>query len=97
VLGAGIVYLLFSFLRRAEAPPAFSLSDLVGRSGRVSVGIPAGRNGSVLLTYEGASHDLRATSETDIPAGRLVSVTDVVGGTLIVRPLAPATEGEPDA
>jgi membrane protein implicated in regulation of membrane protease activity len=97
VLGAGIVYLLFSFLRRAEAPPAFSLSDLVGRSGRVSVGIPAGRNGSVLLTYEGASHDLRATSETEIPAGRLVSVTDVVGGTLIVRPLAPATEGEPDA
>ena len=97
VLGAGLVYLLFSFLRRAEAPQAFSLSDLVGRTGRVTVGIPAGRNGSVLLTYEGSSHDLTATGESDMSAGTIVTVTDVVGGTLIVRPLNPAPGGESDA
>jgi membrane protein implicated in regulation of membrane protease activity len=97
VLGAGIVYLLFSFLRRAEAPQAFNLSNLVGRTGRVTVGIPAGRNGSVLLSYEGASHDLTATGETDMSAGTIVTVTDVVGGTLIVRPLNPAAGGKTDA
>jgi membrane protein implicated in regulation of membrane protease activity len=97
ILGAGLVYALFSILRRAEAPDAFSLSDLVGRSGRVSVGIPAGRNGSVLISYEGSSHDLRATSSVDVPPGTVVSVTDVVGGTLIVQPLVPASEGESNA
>lgn len=97
VLGAGIVFLLFTFLRRAEAPQAFSLSDLVGRTGRVTVGIPAGRNGSVLLTFEGASHDLTATSDADISAGTVVTVADVVGGTLIVRPLTPASGGETHA
>jgi membrane protein implicated in regulation of membrane protease activity len=85
VAGAGIVYVIFSFLRRAEAPVAFSLSDMIGRTGRVTVGIPAGRNGSVLLSYGGASHELTATAETEIPAGSTVTITDVVGGTLIVR------------
>ncbi|MGH2427967.1 MAG: NfeD family protein [Candidatus Limnocylindria bacterium] len=88
--GAGLVYVIFSFLRRAEAPEAFSLHDLVGRTARVSVGIPAGRNGSVFLTYAGASHDLTATAEVDVPAGTIVTVSDVVGGTLIVRANAPA-------
>ncbi len=97
LLGAGVVFLLFSILRRAEAPQAFNLADLVGRSGRISVGIPAGRNGSVLLSYGGASHDLTATADRDISAGTLVSVTDVVGGTLIVKPLTAATGGETDA
>jgi membrane protein implicated in regulation of membrane protease activity len=97
LLGAGIVFLLFSVLRRAEAPQAFSLSDLVGRSGRVSVTIPAGRNGSVLLSYGGSSLDLTATAEADVSAGTLVTVTDVVGGILIVRPIVPGTLGEPDA
>jgi membrane protein implicated in regulation of membrane protease activity len=96
-LGAGIVYALFALLRRAEAPQAFSLSDLVGRSGRVTVGILAGRNGSVLVSYEGSSHDLIATASVDVPAGSVVSVTDVVAGTLIVKPLVAANEGESNA
>ena len=87
-LGAGVVFALFSLLRRAEAPQAFSLDDLVGRHGRVTVGIAAGHNGSVLLSYGGSSHDLTATSGVDIPPGTVVAVTEVVGGTLLVRPLA---------
>lgn len=94
ILGTVVVYLLFSVLRRAEAPQAFSLSDLVGRSGRVTVGIRAGRNGSVLLTYGGASHELTATSDADVVAGTVVNVTDVVGGTLIVTPLIAASGGD---
>lgn len=92
--GAGVVFALFGFLKRAEAPQAFSLSDLVGHSGRVTVGIAAGRNGSVLLSHAGASHELTATADVDVSVGSIVAVTDVVGGTLIVRPAAPVP-GEP--
>jgi membrane protein implicated in regulation of membrane protease activity len=85
LLGAGIVYALFSLLRRAEAPEAFSLRDLVGRTGRVTVGIPVGRNGSVMVSHGGASNDLTATADEAIPAGATVTVVDVVGGTLVVQ------------
>ena len=95
--GAGIVFLLFSARRRAEAPQAFSLTDLVGRTGRVSVGIRANRNGSVLLSYGGASYDLTATAAVDVPAGAAVTVIEVTGGTLIVRPLDAAQGGATNA
>ena len=95
--GAGLVYVIFSFLRRAEAPQAFSLSDMVGRHGRVTVGIPAGRNGSVILSYGGASHELTATADVQIAAGSTVTITEVVGGTLIVRRLGADEGGRSDA
>lgn len=99
VVGAGVVTVMFSFLRRAEAPPAFSLGELVGQRGRVSVTIAAGRTGSVLLSYGGNTHDLSATSELDIPAGTLVAVTDVAGSILVVTPAAVAAgeKGTSDA
>lgn len=93
--GAAIVYALFSILRRAEAPDAFSLRDLVGRNGRVTVGIPAGRNGSVLVSHGGASDEITATADADIAAGTTVTVVDVVAGTLIVRPLGRDSGGDP--
>ena len=96
-LGAGIVYTLFSFLRRAEGPEAFSLADLVGQVGRVSVGIPAGRSGTVLLSYAGESHNLTATAETDIPAGTPVTVTAVAGSTLFVERLERTDASAPAA
>ena len=97
VAGAGLVYVIFSFLRRAEAPVAFSLRDMIGRTGRVTVGIPAGRNGSVLLSYGGASHELTASADVEIAAGGMVIITDVVGGTLIVRRVGDDEGGRTDA
>ena len=97
IAGAGIVYGLFSVLRRAEAPDAFSLRDLVGRPGRVTVGIPAGRNGSVIVSHGGASDEMTATSETEIAAGTTVTIIDVVAGTLIVAPIARTNGGDTDA
>jgi membrane protein implicated in regulation of membrane protease activity len=95
LIGAGIVWAVFSALRRAEAPQAFHLNDLVGNRGRVTVAIRSGRNGSVLLSYGGETHDVTATSDTDIPAGALVTVTDVAGSTLVVKLAAqPATASE---
>jgi membrane protein implicated in regulation of membrane protease activity len=90
LVGAGLVWGMFSFLRRAEAPPQFSLSELVGQRGRVSVSIPAGRSGSVLLSYGGSTHDITATAQDDLAQGTLVTVTDVAGSTLVVIPAAPA-------
>jgi membrane protein implicated in regulation of membrane protease activity len=87
-VGSLLVYLMFGMLRRAEAPEAFSLNDLVGQTGRISVGIPAGRYGTVLLTFAGESHNLTATAEIDVPAGATVKVDAVAGSNLVVSPLA---------
>ncbi|MEX2546278.1 MAG: NfeD family protein [Chloroflexota bacterium] len=93
-VGAAVVWLVFGALRRAEAPSAFSLDDLVGHRGRVTVSIPAGHSGSVLLSYGGSTHDLSATSDKDIPAGNMVLVIDVAGSTLVVAlATQPASEG----
>lgn len=89
VVGAGIATFFFNFLRRAEAPQAFSLADLVGQRGRVSVTIPAHRSGEVILSYAGSTHNLTATADVDIAAGTTVVVAELVGSTLVVKP-APA-------
>lgn len=88
IVGAGLVFVMFNLLQRAEAPQAFSLTDLVGETGHVAVTIPAGRYGSVFLTYAGQSHNLTATADHDIPAGSTVNVIGVAGSNLIVVPAA---------
>lgn len=96
-LGAGIVYAMFGFLRRAEAPEAFSLEDLVGKDARVTVAIPARRYGTVFLSHAGESHQLTATADTDLPAGSTVRIVSVAGSNLIVesrRAEAPAATPE---
>ncbi len=99
LIGAGLVFVLFSFLRRAESPEPFSLTDLVGQPARVSVSIPAGRYGSVYLSYAGSTHNLTATAERDIPAGATVSVVGIAGSNLVVAPNPQSTTrgGNPDA
>lgn len=93
LLGAGVVFGAFKALRQAESSDTFSLSDMVGTTGRVSVGIPANRFGSVLISFAGASHNMGATAETEIPAGRTVKVVGVAGNNLIVESV-PVTTGE---
>jgi membrane protein implicated in regulation of membrane protease activity len=84
--GMGIAYGLFSALRRAESPPPFSTSDLIGRDAYVQVAIPAGRYGSVLVKAEGQTHEFSATSSVDIGAGTVARVSGVAGSGLIVEP-----------
>jgi membrane protein implicated in regulation of membrane protease activity len=94
IVGAGLVSFVFRYLRQTEAAPAFSLSDMVGQRGRVSVTIPAGRAGSVLLSYAGGTHNMTATADVDIAAGTVVVVIDTAGSTLVVQPATPsASEG----
>ncbi len=91
IAGTLFVYYLFSALRRAEAPQAFSLRDLVGQRGRVTVGIRPGKQGSVLVTFGGHTNDVAATADAEIAAGAMVTVTDLAGSTLIVEPATQST------
>lgn len=87
-IGFGLVFGMFSALRRSEGPEPFSLNDLVGQTGRVNVAIPAKRYGSVFISYAGASHNLTATSDVDVPPGSSIRVTGIAGTNVIVEPLA---------
>jgi membrane protein implicated in regulation of membrane protease activity len=91
--GVGIAYGMFSVLRRAQADEPFSMSDLVGDTAFVSVGIPAGRYGSVLVKKEGQTHEYSATSSTDVTVGTTARVIGVAGNGLIVESI---TEGPID-
>jgi membrane protein implicated in regulation of membrane protease activity len=84
LVGMGIAYGLFSFLRRSEAEEPFSIRDLVGDTAFVSVGIPAGRYGTVLVKKEGQTHQYSATASIDIAVGTTTRVIGVAGDGLIV-------------
>lgn len=86
LIGAAVVFGAFKALRQAESTEAFSLQDMVGANGRVSVGIPANHFGSVLISFAGSSHNMTATADADIPAGREVKVVAVSGTNLVVTP-----------
>jgi membrane-bound ClpP family serine protease len=93
-IGAGVVFGAFRVLGAAQSTESFSLQDMVGSTGRVSVGIPANRYGTVLISFAGASHNMTATADADIPAGRVVKVVSVAGGNLVVESVpVSSTEG----
>lgn len=85
--GAGLVFVMWSTLKKAEGAPAFSLQELVGKNGRVSVAIPARRYGTVLLSHAGMSHQLGATADKDIDSGTPVRVTEIAGTNVVVEPI----------
>ncbi len=88
VVGALLVYGMFNLLTRSQGAEAYSVSDLVGVTGRVVVGIPRGRNGEIVVTFAGTSQKRTATSDTDIVMGTTVIVTAVAGSILVVSPVA---------
>jgi membrane-bound ClpP family serine protease len=91
IVGAGVAFGAFKVLKQAESTDTFSLQDMVGSTGRVSVGIPANHFGTVLISFAGASHNMTATADSEIPAGRVVKVVSIAGGNLVVEPSPVAT------
>src|ERR671920_262147 len=89
VVGFAVAYLLFRALRRAEGARPFSIGDLVGRTGSVSVSIPAGRLGTVYVRAEGQNHEISATASEEIPSGAAVKVTATAGMGLVVERMTP--------
>jgi membrane-bound ClpP family serine protease len=94
VLGGAVVFGAFRVLGAAQSSATFSLQDMVGSTGRVSVGIPANRYGTVLISFAGASHSMGATADVDIPAGRVVKVVGVAGSNLVVDLVSVTTSTE---
>lgn len=92
-VGAGVVFGAFKVLASAESTETFSLQEMVGSTGRVSVTIPANRFGSVLISFAGTSHNMAATADAEIPAGRVVTVVGIAGNNLVVKP-SPVTSTE---
>jgi membrane-bound ClpP family serine protease len=90
-VGSAVVFAAFKVLRGAESSDTFSLEEMVGSTGRVSVGIPANRFGTVLISFAGASHNLTATADAEIAAGRAVKVVGVAGTNLVVAPVPVAS------
>ena len=43
------------------------------------------------ISFAGASHNLTATADSEIPAGKQVNVVAVAGTNLVVAPAKPAT------
>jgi membrane-bound ClpP family serine protease len=94
VVGGGVVLGAFRVLASAQSTETFSLQDMVGSTGRVSVTIPASRYGTVLISFAGASHNMTATADAEIPAGRVVKVVGIAGNNLVVEPTSvTSTEG----
>jgi len=91
LLRSVVVFGAFQALRSAESRASFSLQDMVGSTGRVSVGIPANRFGTVMISFAGASHNMTATSDAEISAGKQVKVVAVAGTNLVVAATPVAT------
>jgi membrane protein implicated in regulation of membrane protease activity len=92
VVGGLVVYGMFRLLTRSQGEEAYSINELVGQTGRVVVGIPAGRHGEVLISFGGASQKRTATADTDIKSGSTVTVTAVAGSIVIVEPTVPSAK-----
>lgn len=90
-IGGGVVLGAFKVLGAAQSTESFSLEEMVGSTGRVSVAIPANRYGTILISFAGASHNMTATADTDIPAGRVVKVVAVAGTNLVVESVSVST------
>jgi membrane protein implicated in regulation of membrane protease activity len=89
VVGYVVAFALFRALRRAEGGRPFSIADLVGQIGSVSVAIPAGRLGTVYVRAEGQNHEISATATDDIPQGTAVKVVGTAGMGLVVERMTP--------
>ena len=94
IVGGGVVLGAFKVLGAAQSTESFSLEDMIGSTARVSVGIPASRYGTVLISFAGASHSMGATSDVEIPAGRVVKVVGVAGNNLVVESVSVTTSTE---
>jgi membrane protein implicated in regulation of membrane protease activity len=85
---ATVVYQFAKLLHGQQASSELKMASLVGRTGEVSVGIPAGGVGQVTLTVGGerSEHLARSAASEAIPRGAEVVVTGLRGDGLVVAP-----------
>jgi hypothetical protein len=83
----GIIYLFASFLYGQQASSGVGVGELVGRTGQISVAIPAGGLGQVRCALgENVVEKLARTVDGGaIPANTSVKIESIVGETVLVR------------
>lgn len=85
---ATLIYLFARFLYGQQATTRIESQDVVGRTARVVVAIPAGGVGQVRcqIGEEVVDKIARARSGEAIPANAIVRIEEVLGEVVIVRP-----------
>lgn len=80
------------FALRAQKIPAWTGKErMIGKTGRVQIGIAPGRSGQVLVSGEQWTAEL-APGETEIPRGALIEVVSVQGLRLVVKKVTQASQ-----
>jgi hypothetical protein len=87
VFFAGLIYAFATFLFSQQATTEVRSGDLVGRSARVVVGIPAGSVGQVRCQVGEELIDkiARSNDGAAIPENAAVTIETVLGETVVVR------------
>ncbi len=88
VAAVGIHFLYLKPMKKAETSLGFSVNDLVGRTARVTVPIPAEGYGEILIKVGGGNTPQIAASidNTIIPTGTEVVVVEARDHTVFVTP-----------
>jgi membrane protein implicated in regulation of membrane protease activity len=95
VVMAGLVYQFARILFTQQASSEVQMARLVGRTAEVSVAIPAGGVGQVMLTVGGerTEHLARAAGGQGIARGVEVHISGLRGDGLVVTPAAEHVQG----
>lgn len=91
-LGA-VAWWVITSLYRATASTDVSIASLVGRRGQITVRIPAGDVGEVLITTADSTRHLIARSRdgTAIQVGTPVRIVEALGSAVLVESIEPAS------
>ena len=83
---AGIVYWIVKFLFKQQSSSTLTMVELVGQEATVTIPIPVGGTGQVMLDVKGATSTHMAVSETDqnVPLNTTVIIRKTVGDKVIV-------------
>jgi membrane protein implicated in regulation of membrane protease activity len=85
-ISAVIFFLLVKLFIQTQATTQVKTHKLVGESAEVTVSVSPETNGQILIkTTERGRTLLTATSDQDIPKGSIVTITEVVGSTVVVK------------
>jgi hypothetical protein len=96
VIFASLIYAFARFLYSQQASSTVRVADLVGRSAEVIVAIPANNVGQIrcLIGESMVEKMARSRDGSPIPFNSIVTVEEVLGETVIVKPAARLQERE---
>ena len=91
-IGRKLTIAIINSLYRATASTDVNMASLVGRRGQVTIGIPVGDVGEVLVTAADSTRQLiaRTSDGSAIPVGISVRVIETLGSSVLVERIEPA-------